>query len=113
MTRAISGSDCGRATISPGTAIAGRRGQWEIDYTVGACGIREGGGIRIATPRKGLDRWEMGKVTAFCDNADVHLEVVTEKSDPPTYHHSNYEAADVIVYGGHLEPGSRVRVVSR
>ena len=111
MAGAISDGDYGRAAITPTTAIAGRRGQWEIVYTVGKCGIREGGGIRITTPRKGLDRWEMGKVTAFCDTPDVTLEVVTEKSDPPTYHHSNYEAADVIVYGGHLEPGSRVRVL--
>ena len=111
MAEAISDGDYGRAAITPTTAIAGRRGQWEIVYTVGKCGIREGGGIRITTPRKGLDRWEMGKVTAFCDTPDVTLEVVTEKSDPPTYHHSNYEAADVIVYGGHLESGSRVRVL--
>ena len=103
--------DFGRASITPSLATAGQTGQWEIRYTVGEAGIKQGGSIRITSPRKGLDRWDLGKVLAFCDNPGIHLEVVTEKAYPPSTHHSHYAAVDVIVYGGDLIKGEEIRVV--
>ena len=103
--------DFGHARFIPATAAAGQTGQWEIRYVVGEAGIKQGGSIRITSPRKGLDRWDLGKVLAFCDNPDIQLEVVTEKAHPPTTHHSHYAAADVIVYGGDLTQGEEIRVV--
>ena len=101
----------GKASIAPDVAHAGEKGEWVITYTVGKAGIKEGGGIRIITPRLGMDRWFLGKVVACCDNPKASLEVLTEKTWPVTYHHSNYPAVTVVVYGTDLKPGETIRVV--
>ena len=104
-------SDYGTARISPKVAFAGQKGQWEITYVVGQKGIRIGGALRVVTSTLGLDRWFLGKVTAFCDRPGVSLEVETEKTYPVSFHHSQIPAANVIVWGKSLEPGDTVRVV--
>ena len=85
--------DYGSATLIPNVALAGQKGQWEIRYVIGKVGIKEGGGIRIITPRKGLDQWQLGKVVAYCDTPRVYLDVITEKAYPLTYHHSKSTSA--------------------
>ncbi len=101
----------GHASISPNEAKAGQRGTREIQYVVGKAGIREGGGLRIITPPTGLDLWELGKVLAFTDNRNAHLEVETEHLYPQTYHHSHYPAAEIILYGCPLVEGESIRIV--
>ena len=101
----------GRAVIRPDTAFAGEKGKWEIIYTAGREGIKEGGSIRVLTPRGGLVLWQPGKVTAFCSNPNIFLEVQAEKAYPATYHHSNYPAVNVFLYGDSLKENEEIRVV--
>ena len=106
----LTGNDYGRTSISPNVAYAGEKGEWEIHYTAGERGIVEGGSIRIIGPFC-HDAWLFGKVTAFCDNPDIYLEVLEENTRPVTYHHSNYQAFTVVVYGSDLAAGECIRVV--
>ena len=102
----------GNATITPTIAYAGTRGRWDIEYTAGEAGIKQGGSLRLVPPHKaGGTFWELGKVMAFCDNPAVCLEVRTEKTYPRSYHHSHYPAVTVFVYGADLREGDTVRVV--
>jgi len=103
-------AEYGRATIHPNIAYAGQKGQWEIRYIVGKLGIRQGGSLRIIGPFC-HDMWVLGKVLAFCDNPDVHTEVLTENTYPLTYHHSNYAAITIVIYGADLNPGDTIRIV--
>ena len=102
--------DLGKASISPDFALAGQKGRWEILYTAGKLGVRKGGSLRLIPPFC-HDLWQLGKVTAFCGNPDVYLEVLLENVCPPSYHHSNYPTATVVVYGTDLKPGENVRLV--
>lgn len=102
--------DFGSATITPDTARAGQKGRWDILYTAGPHGIREGGGLRVFGPRYGYDRWTLGKVLAFCGDDEVYLEVKTENTDPPSYHYCHHAAATITVYGRDLRPGETIRV---
>ena len=107
----MKGADYGRAAIAPESARAGEKGQWTITCVVGKKGIRQAGSLRIITPRRNMVRWWLGKVLAFCDNPEASLEVHADKAYPATYHHSNYPAIDVIVYGADLKEGEIIRVV--
>jgi len=104
--------DWGHAEISPRDAIpAGSRGTWTLVYRAGANGIPVGGSLRIIPPVAGFCRWDVGKVTAFAEQPGVCLEVQTEHVQPATWHHSNYPAITVVVYGEAIRPGGLVRVV--
>lgn len=107
----MSSDDFGTARIVPNSAQAGEYGQWEIRYTTGALGIREGGSLRVSGPRIGYDRWLLGKVLAFCDLPDVYLDVQTEEDNPPSYHYCHSMVATVNVLGRDLPPGTEVRVM--
>jgi len=100
----------GTASISPDVALAGEKGQWDITYVVGESGIKEGGGLRIIPPTHGTVLWDVGKVLAFCDNPNVHLEVKPENTHPLSYHHSHYPAINLWVYGSDLSEGETIRV---
>lgn len=102
--------DYGKASISPEFALAGQKGRWEFLYTVGKLGLRKGGSLRLIPPFC-HDLWHFGKVTAFCSDPDAYLEVLLENVCPPSYHHSMYPAATVVVYGSDLKPGETVRIV--
>jgi len=104
--------DWGHAEIAPREKIpAGSRGTWTLAYRAGPNGIAVGGSLRILPPTAGFCRWEIGKVTATTDQPAVALEVLTEKVEPRTWHHSNAPAVTVVVYGAAIRPGSIVRVV--
>ena len=104
--------DWGHAAIAPRERVAaGARGTWTITYRAGANGIPVGGSLRVLPPAAGFCRWDLGKVTATTDQAGVALEVLTEKVEPRTWHHSNCPAVTVVVYGEALRPGGLVRVV--
>lgn len=101
----------GTATVKPDVSYAGEKGQWEIKYFVGESGIKQGGSIRIIPPTVGTVLWQIGKVMAFCSNPAIFLEVNTEKIYPLSYHHSNYPAITVKVYGGDLKQGETIRIL--
>jgi hypothetical protein len=46
----------GSLAVTPASGISGEFGTWTVIYTVGAGGIREGGGIRVQLP----DAWHAG-----------------------------------------------------
>jgi len=100
----------GKAEINPQQAYAGQKGCWEIEYITGSLGIKEGGGLRIIPPHRGTVLWKIGKVIAFSDNPEVYLEVKVEKTYPLTYHHSNYPAINILVYGADLKEGEIIKV---
>ena len=105
-------AELGKATITPTVAYAGKRGRWDVEYTAGKAGIKQGGSLRLVPPHKaGGTFWELGKVMAFCDNPDVSLEVRTEKTYPRSYHHSHYPAVTVFAYGTDLREGDTVRII--
>jgi len=105
-------NDWGFAEITPRRNIrAGRTGTWEIIYRAGRHGIPVGGSLRIVPPHQGNVIWDMGKVSAYAERPGLFLEVMTENEHPRTYHHSNYPAITVIVYGRGVEPGEIIRVV--
>jgi len=103
-------NDFGTAELRPNRATAGEKGCWNIQYVVGRSGIKEGGGLRIIPPGKGVVLWQIGKVIATCTNPAASLEVRTEKTYPLTYHHSNYPAINIKVYGTGLNPGDRMEI---
>ncbi|MFQ5810780.1 MAG: hypothetical protein ACE5JM_14285, partial [Armatimonadota bacterium] len=104
--------DWGSAEVTPRRNIpAGRTGTWEITYRAGLNGIPVGGSLRIVPPHQGNVIWDMGKVSAYAERPGLFLEVLTENEHPRTYHHSNYPAITVVVYGRPVEPGEIVRVV--
>ena len=101
----------GTAKINPSAVLAGKRGKWEIEYVIGKCGIKSGGGLRIIPPNAGTTTWELGKVIAFCDNPVVFLEVSTEKTSPSSYHHSNYPAVNIKCFGQDLKEGEKIKII--
>ena len=101
----------GVANVTPTVAHAGKKGTWTVEYTVGASGIKQGGGLRLIQPLSAHDLWPLGKVTAFCDNPQAFLDVYTDKAYPMTFHHSNYPSVTVTVFGTDLQPGEKVRIV--
>ena len=103
-------SGLGEARLYPAVAYAGQKGQWTVEYVAGDKGIREGGGLRIIPPFC-HDMWVFGKVIATCSNPDIYTEVVAERTWPVTYHHSNYPAITIVVYGGEVKPGDRIRII--
>ncbi|MFO7945302.1 MAG: DUF3604 domain-containing protein [Armatimonadota bacterium] len=103
--------DFGHAEVSPRQGItAGEYGTWLVEYTAGPNGIKVGGSVRIIPPVFGYVHWEIGKVTAFCDNPNVHLECQASNMWPRTTHHSNYPVVTVIVYGEKIEAGETITV---
>ncbi len=100
----------GRCKVKPAYAFAGEKGCWEITYIVGSMGIKEGGGLRIVPPHRGNVLWKIGKVVAFCSRKNIYLDVIPEKVYPLTYHHSNYPAINIIVYGSDLKKNDRIEV---
>ncbi len=101
----------GKARVEPsGPAVAGSRGTWKLIYTVGEEGLAPGGGIRVSPPRLGIARWEPGKVTASTDAKGVSLEVETRMSSPPSFHHAQYPAVWVRVWGRAMKEGEDIVV---
>jgi len=107
----------GSAIILPDDpVIAGRPGAWDIVFTCGEGGIREGGGIRIEVPYGFSPPQisypsEIGYTTAECSNPDVPVRL--SLSDPATGA-SNQGTFGVFLYAlierGTLEPGETVTV---
>ena len=100
----------GSAKLKPDRAVAGQKGCWEIEYVVGESGIKQGGGLRIIPPSYGFVLWKLGKVVANCSKPEAYVEVATEKVHPLTYHHSNYPAINIKVFGTDLAKGDVIRV---
>ena len=71
--------DCGAARINPDRFIACSRTSLKLVYTVGRAGLWPGGGIRIKMPAFGMDRWELGKVSAGTSRPDTAAEVSLER----------------------------------
>jgi hypothetical protein len=90
---------------------AGERASWEIRYRAGERGIVAGGGLRIIPPTSGTLLWDVGKVLAVTDQPGLVLEVHGDKTWPRTYHHSNYPAVQIVLYGGNLRPDAEIRVL--
>jgi len=72
--------DYGRASISPSETTAGAKGEWELSYTAGKLGIRQGGSLRIIGPFC-HDMWVFGKVLAFCDQPELLAEWQCDRNE--------------------------------
>ena len=111
------GSDSPRETqgfaakITPDEpVVAGSRGTWTVEVTVGKLGLAIGGGIRITPPTSERQVWDVGHVTAATSRSDTGLRIETENTHPLSLHHSQYPVIRVVVERMPLVEGDAIQV---